>query len=516
MASVDLISDHPVLLLFLVIGIGSAVGRLRIRGVGLGPAAVLFAGLAASGLDPELVLSEDVMELGLVLFTYTVGLATGPAFVAGLRGNGLRSLAVVAIATGAAAIAAAGAGAVLDLGSVEVAGLFAGSTTNTPALGAVLDAAGPDGSGAAITYAIAYPAGVLVALLAASAALRTGPGPEPDDDIVAWAVLVTQERMPLGLLPSGVSFGRCIRSGTSEVATPDTVVLQGDVVTVVGPASQVAAVVEALGEHVQKGAVALDRSTVDFRRITVSDPDVVGRRLGELDLAGRFGATATRVRRSDVDMVARPDMVLEAGDRVRVVAPVSELHAVSALFGDSETQLTDIDFLALSAGLVAGVLFGLITFPGGLRLGAGGGALLAGLALGAAGRLGPVSFSIGHQVSTGLRHLGTVVFLAAVGTRSGEAFAASAFTVEGAKVVVASIAVVATAMLVLRWTVGRVAHLEGPAASGAVAGLQTQPAVLAFADTSSGHSPQVPLGYTALYPAAMVAKIVLAQLLVRL
>lgn len=92
------------------------------------------------------------------------------------------------------------------------------------------------------------------------------------------------------------------------------------------------------------------------------------------------------------------------------------------------------------------------------------------------------------------------MFLAAVGTRSGEAFAASAFTVEGAKVVVASIAVVATAVLVLRWTVGRVAHLEGPAASGAVAGLQTQPAVLAFADTSSGHSPQVPLGYTALYP----------------
>lgn len=516
MASVDLISEHPVLLLFLVIGVGSAVGRLRVRGVGLGPAAVLFTGLAASGIDPDLVLSEEVMELGLVLFTYTVGLATGPAFVAGLRGRGLRSLAVVAIATSAAAVVAAAAGVVLDLGSVEVAGLFAGATTNTPALGAVLDAAGPEGPGAAITYAIAYPAGVLVALLAASAALRTGPAPEQDDDIVAWAVLVTRDRVALGQLPSGVSFGRYIRSGASEVATPDTVVVEGDVVTVVGPGGEVAAVAAALGDHVQKGGVVLDRSTVDFRRITVSDPAVIGRRLGELDLSGRFGATATRVRRSDVDMVARPDMVLEAGDRVRVVAPVAELHAVSALFGDSETQLTDIDFVALSAGLVVGVLFGLVTFPGGLRLGAGGGALLAGLALGAAGRLGPVSFSIGHQVSTGLRHLGTVVFLAAVGTRSGEAFAASAFTVDGAEVAAASVAVVAAAVLALRWTVGRLAHLEGAAASGAVAGLQTQPAVLAFADSSSGHSPQVPLGYTALYPAAMVAKIVLAQLLVRL
>ena len=513
----DLISEHPTLLLFVVIGAGSAIGRVSIGGFRLGPAAVLFVGLAVSAVDHDLVLSEEIMLLGLVLFTYTVGLATGPAFVAGLRGRGLRSLAAVVAAVTGAAVVAGAVGSLIGLSPVGAAGLFAGSTTNTPALGAVVDSAGAEGADAAVAYALAYPAGVLVALVAASLALRRSSGADEDDEIVAWAVLVTSERRPnLGDLGPDVSFGRYVRGSESHVAVPATVAEPGDVLTVIGPEPRVASVTERLGQHVQKGEVVLDRATVDFRRITVSSDEVVGRRIGDLDLADRFGATATRVRRGDVDMVARTDTVLEAGDRVRVVAPVGELHAVSALLGDSEEQLADIDFIALSAGLVAGVLLGLITFPGGLQLGAGGGALVAGLVLGALGRVGPVSFGLSHQVSTGLRHVGTVVFLAAVGTRSGEAFGSAAFTAEGAKTVAASVAVVAVAVVVGGWAVRRIVRLDGPGLAGAIAGLQTQPAVLAFADTTSVHSPKVPLGYTALYPGAMVVKIVAAQLLARL
>ena len=47
---------------------------------------------------------------------------------------------------------------------------------------------------------------------------------------------------------------------------------------------------------------------------------------------------------------------------------------------------------------------------------------------------------------------------------------------------------------------------------GHVAGLQTQPAVLAFAREQAGE--QAPnLGYAAVYPTAMILKIVVAQLL---
>jgi putative transport protein len=49
--------------------------------------------------------------------------------------------------------------------------------------------------------------------------------------------------------------------------------------------------------------------------------------------------------------------------------------------------------------------------------------------------------------------------------------------------------------------------------AGMVAGAQTQPAILAFANERTGFDNRVALGYALVYPAAMIAKILLAQLL---
>ncbi len=67
--------------------------------------------------------------------------------------------------------------------------------------------------------------------------------------------------------------------------------------------------------------VELERGEVDFRRIVVSSRAVAGLTLADLDLPEAHGGIVTRVRRGDVDMVAAPELVLELGDRVRVVAP---------------------------------------------------------------------------------------------------------------------------------------------------------------------------------------------------
>ena len=68
-----------------------------------------------------------------------------------------------------------------------------------------------------------------------------------------------------------------------------------------------------------------DRSYLDFRRVTISNPKVSGRTVASLGLAKEFSATISRVRRGDVDMVAEPGLVLQQGDRVRVVAPTSKM-----------------------------------------------------------------------------------------------------------------------------------------------------------------------------------------------
>ncbi|BAL86462.1 hypothetical protein AMIS_12420 [Actinoplanes missouriensis 431] len=68
-----------------------------------------------------------------------------------------------------------------------------------------------------------------------------------------------------------------------------------------------------------RSALSLDRGTLDFRRITVSAPALVGIAVADLDLPHRLGALLTRVRRGDHDLIATPTTRLLLGDRVRVV-----------------------------------------------------------------------------------------------------------------------------------------------------------------------------------------------------
>lgn len=77
---IQLMLDNPLLLLFIVAAVGYPIGRIKIGGSSLGVAAVLFVGLVVGALHPDLKLLEIVSQLGLVLFVYTVGLASGPGF----------------------------------------------------------------------------------------------------------------------------------------------------------------------------------------------------------------------------------------------------------------------------------------------------------------------------------------------------------------------------------------------------------------------------------------------------
>ena len=55
----------------------------------------------------------------------------------------------------------------------------------------------------------------------------------------------------------------------------------------------------------------------------------------------------------------------------------------------------------------------------------------------------------------------------------------------------------------------------GPTLAGVMAGTQTQPAVLAYANDVTKADPRVNLGYALVYPVAMIVKVVLAPILGR-
>jgi putative transport protein len=129
---ITLLQASPLLLLFAVAAIGFPLGRLRVGQSRLGIAAVLFVGLAFGAVDPALKLPEIVYQLGLVLFVYTVGLGSGPAFFDALRRRGLRDNAFVVSMLLVGAALAVVLHRLLGLGAAQTAGLFTGALTNTP------------------------------------------------------------------------------------------------------------------------------------------------------------------------------------------------------------------------------------------------------------------------------------------------------------------------------------------------------------------------------------------------
>jgi putative transport protein len=529
---VEFLADDTILLVFAVVGIGAGVGAVRIKGIGLGPAAALFVGLGVGAIDDSLSESDGLgllRELGLVLFTYTVGLASGPTFLAGLRRGGAKTLAVTVLLVLVLAGMCVGVAEVFDLTPADRAGLFAGSTTNTPSLQSATEAV--TAGDPVVAYSLAYPAAVgsmLVILtlllgrhLPLPAKLEPPPPPPPAERIVNWTVFVTTEERPVladlrDRFP-GIAFSRVEHDGTVRVATGEQHLEPGDRIVVLGPETAVAACGRSIGER-SDHHLALDRRTLDFRRVVVSNPRLAGQRLGELDLTQRFGVTATRVRRGDDDFVADDSTVLALGDRVRVVGPVDQLGNVATVLGDSERRLAEVDAFGFAAGIAVGLAIGQVSVPlpgdVAVELGAGAGPLLVGLALGVVSRTGPITWQIPHGANLVLRQLGILMFLACAGLGSGATFADAIVTRRGLDLAIAGVIVAGVFAALVPLATQLILHRDVVASAGMLAGIETQPAALSYANERTAGDARVTAAYALVFPVAMIAKVIVVQLLV--
>ena len=151
---------------FAIIASGYLLGRIRIRGIGLGTAAIFLSGLVFGHFGVQT--PAALQTVGLLLFIVSVGLSAGPTFVQRLRANG-RSYAALCLTialTGALVCAA-----VILLGSVDAplaVGMMTGAFTTSPGFAAAKEAvaANPDAvSSVAAGYGIIYPVGVVCKVL---------------------------------------------------------------------------------------------------------------------------------------------------------------------------------------------------------------------------------------------------------------------------------------------------------------------------------------------------------------
>ncbi|MDP5171386.1 MAG: hypothetical protein NWR72_14170 [Bacteroidia bacterium] len=538
---IELLSENALLLLFVVAALGYGVGSIKMFGSNLGVAAVLFVGLFFGALDDSLEIPNVVFLLGLSIFVYTVGLSSGPGFMAALSGrSGKGELGFVFLMVSLSGAFAVGLHYLFGFSASTTSGVFAGSATNTAALAGLLDSiektmpqAQQSGisEAAVVGYSITYPMGVLGGMIAiammqrlfkidyAAEAHQLRHAYPIDSSIRNITVEVTKkevEGIPVRDLVKEhgwtAVFGRMRRQEQTTLTTWDTTFLLGDFVAVVGRDEDLAEITEAFGK-ISERELTHDQSVYSHHRVFVSNPAIAGKRIASLNLTERFSAIITRVRRGDVDLLARGDTVIELGDRIRFVAREKDVKPLVKLFGDSYHSLSQINLLSFGLGMAAGLLLGMVTFtlPGDIsfQLGYAGGPLVVALGLGALRRTGPIVWTLPYSANLTLRQIGLILLLATVGIRSGHTFVETLQTGGAGWIFLAgTLLSLGTALSIL--LVGyKLFKLPFGLLTGMVA---NQPAILDFALQRSNN--QLPnFGYAIMFPIGLITKIVLVQIL---
>ncbi len=545
-AFLDLLAGNNLLLLFTIIGLGYLIGNISIFGFKLGVAALLFVGIAFSAIDSRLVLPEHIYIIGLVLFVYAIGLQAGPGFFASFHKRGLKLSMIAAVVLALGALVAGIVGKMFGLSAATIAGLFCGSLTSTPALAAAVETVKniaptlpPERvefllNSPVVAYGLAYPFGVLGAILWMFILTKTfkiefkketaeREKESQADEITSRTFRVsnpavighTLEQFMSSIDEPDFVISRIKKGDTIQVANPDTVLEANDLLVAVGPVKAFNSVRLYLGEESPE-KLAERRDDTAYRWYFVSERGIVGRTLGELMRKRPFIGTMTRLRRNDAEFVPSPSTTLEMGDRVLVVSPRQEIDRIIEYFGDSLRALSETDYLSLSLGIVLGVFLGMLPIPlpngTSFKLGFAGGPLIAGLILGRMERTGKIQWGLPYNANLVLRQIGLVFFLAAIGTKAGVGLVETIQSGALGMIIVA-LAIVSFVSVSVLLIAHKRLGLPMSAAMGMLSGVQTQPAALAYANQQAQND--LPnLWYAPVQPASMIAKIILAQVIV--
>jgi len=518
----SVLEKQPLMALFLTIALGYIVGQINIKGFSLGVGAVLFVALAMGWFAPKAAPAGMLGTFGLALFLYTVGIQYGKQFFAGLTSaSGLKAnlMALIGVLVSGAICLVFIATRDLELG--YALGLFAGSGTSTPTLQAAIDVLNNDDP--AVGYSISYPFGVAGPILflyltflwrKPKVEIPTGGGMElleiavrnPEHYGKSLAELTSS-------LPAAVQIVALRLAGRNEPASPNFVLAESDVVLAVATTKEALAQAGTLLGEAAHGRFVKDRKDLDYIRVFASRPALVGKTVGELELPGENAAVIIQVRRGDTDIQPRPDLVLESGDRVGLLANRGDFAAMRKFFGDSIKTTAEFSYISIGIGMALGFLIGAIQLPlpgiGKISVGLSG-VLIMALILGKFRRTGAMSWTIPLSANIVIRNLGLTLFLAQVGMASGPKFAAT--VTETGFMMLGLGAVVLVALVVPILLLGLfVFRLPYDEIAGIVAGACGNPAILAYSNKLTP-TDRPDIGYAMIFPGMTIVKILFVDI----
>ncbi|MEJ2053084.1 MAG: TrkA C-terminal domain-containing protein [Calditrichaceae bacterium] len=526
---VQYLQTHQTALIFLIITLGFLFGRIRILDFSFEASGILFVAMVFGHYG--FTLNSDFQMFGLILFIYAIGLQAGPSIFNISKKQGLQLYILVFIVISAGAITTVVAAKIWHVDMPLAIGLFAGALTSTPGL-----ASAQETTQSALTstgYGLAYPFGVIGVILFLKllpVIMKVNIKKEEDSEreshkaaqkpVVHKHVLITNHEME-GKSLAELNFNRItgtiisrIMHGRDVIAPGASTILHtNDIVRIVGTEDQLKVAIPFLGKLTD--AKFPEVKYFESRRFVVTNKDVIGKTISELNLHSYYNINVTRIRRGGLEFTAEPDQRLSWGDRIRVAGDASHMDDVGELLGNEMKKVEFGDIFSIFMGMLLGIIAGLIPFSIGkaisFNLGITGGVLLAGLFLSNRGKVGPVIWQVPVPITAIIRELGLTLFLAVVGIKAG-AEVLNTIKADGLKLVVIGSFITIFPMVMVSLIARTKYKIKLLELYGIISGGMTSTPGLAVA-TGATDSQTPLIIYATVYPAAMILMMIWVKIL---
>lgn len=540
---------HSILLLSFVIAAGIQLGKIKVFGVSLGITLVLFVGIIMGHfgitINPHVI--HYFKEFGLILFVYSVGMQVGPGFFSSFKEGGVT---LNMLAGGIVLLGVATALVIHFITGIPIptmVGILSGAVTNTPGLGAAQqaysDMYGVSENSIPLGYAVAYPLGVVGIILSIiviryifrisfqkeneqleQAETSHANGAIPISLVVKNPAIFNKTVAEISSLLEHTDFviSRIWRDSDKQIdiASANTVLHENDKIFVITTEQDAEKIKIFIGEAIdmeRKQWIRMESQFVN-RRILITKPELNGKRLGDLKLRKLYGINITRINRAGVDLVAKPNLSLQVGDRVNVVGTETAVSNVEKVLGNSMKRLNEPNLITIFVGIALGIILGSIpfTFPGipqPVKLGLAGGPLIVAILISRFGYHYKLITYTTQSANLMLREVGIAMFLACVGLSAGEGFVDTIVNDGGVAWIGYGFIITVVPLLIIGCVARYFFKINYFTLMGLIAGSTTDPPALAYSNATAGNdAPSV--GYATVYPLTMFLRVLTAQLMI--
>jgi putative transport protein len=463
-----LFTKYPEMGVYLAVGMGYLIGRLKFRGVGLGVVTGSLLGGILIGNFFHVPVSDQAKSIVFLLFLFGIGYSMGPSFFQNLKGEGWRWAVLGVFVPVIGLLTAYTVARVLKLDPGYSAGLLSGSLTESPAIGTASEAIRslslPDElkqqwiAHIAVADAICYIFGTLGVIWCCSS---LGPkllrfdlraeSKKVEETLgiqrsklgvySAWqpigfrAYTIAQDGLVIGKtvleaeqsVPGARLFiERIRRNGKIFLPLRTTVLEANDTVAVIG---RTEIMIEALGQ------LARDVADPELLEIPVASYDlyitsksIAGKTLQEIveNVEEARGVLLRGITRGDQEIPIGTNTVIDRGDILHVSGSESSVEKLAPVVGRVIHPTDETDFTVLGIAISIGVLVGaVLTIPVGhlrIALGTSVGTLLAGVTVGWMRSVRPWFGVIPDAAILFMRSIGLAAFVAMIGLKAGPIF----------------------------------------------------------------------------------------------